>query len=322
MVVRRPTENNLDGVDIEIPLGVLVGLCGVSGSGKSTLAIDIVARALAPPRLTTSVAYHDVRPGAHAGIDGAHDRVIVSDQSRSGIQTPGAFLGIVDPLRRAYAGSADAATRGLDADGIVPDCDRCHGRGQLREEMGFLPSIRRPCDACDGSGYRLEVRELTVRGDSLAALATRSLRTILGRWKDLEPIARPLQTAVSLGLGYLTLGQPSDSLSGGEAQRLKLARELTRAARRPTLYILDEPTVGLHARDVTQLVAVLDGLVERGHTVLVVEHDPMLLACCDRLVELGPGGGPDGGHVVARGTPEQVAAGDTPTAAYLARSLA
>ena len=321
MVVRRPTENNLDGRDVDIPLGILVGLCGVSGSGKSTLAIDIVARTLAPPRLTTSVAYDDVRPGAHAGIDHPPDRVIVSDQSRSGIQNPGAFLGVLDPLRTAYADSAEAATRGLDAGDLVPDCDSCHGRGALREEMGFLPSMRRPCDACDGTGYRLEVRELTVRGDSLAALATRPLGAILERWNDVEAIARPLRTAASLGLGYLTLGQPSDSLSGGEAQRLKLARELARPSRKPTLYILDEPTVGLHARDTAFLVEVLDGIVERGHTVLVVEHDPMLLACCDRLIELGPGGGPAGGHVVATGTPERVAAGETPTASYLRRVL-
>jgi excinuclease ABC subunit A len=322
MVVRKPMENNLDGSDVEIPLGVLVGLCGVSGSGKSSLAIDIVSRSLAPPRLTTSVAYDDVRPGAYAGIDGAPGRVIVSDQSRSGIQNPGAFLGVVGPLRRAFAESAEAAARGLDADALTPDCDACHGRGTLREDMGFLPSIHRACDACDGSGYRAEVRSLVVRGENLGGLARRTLDEVRDSWGDVAAIARPLNTAISLGLGYITLGQPSHSLSGGEAQRLKLARELARPARQPTLYILDEPTAGLHGRDVARLADVLDALVERGHSVLVVEHDPMLLACCDQLLELGPGGGPDGGHLIARGTPESVASGDTPTAPYLRAALA
>jgi excinuclease ABC subunit A len=322
MTVRAPTENNLDGRDIEIPLGVLAGLCGVSGSGKSTLAIDILARALAPVRLTTSVAYDDVRPGAHAGIEGAPARVVHSEQTRSGIHTPGAFLGIVEPLRRAYAESAEAAARSLTADDLAPGCDACHGRGHIREEMGFLPSIERPCDACDGTGYRLEVRELVVRGHSLPELARRTLEDLREGWEDVERISRPLAVAASLGLGYLTLGQPSHSLSGGEAQRLKLARELARRTRQPTLYILDEPTVGLHARDVARLVDVLDGLVDRGHSVLVVEHDPTLLACCDRLIELGRGGGSDGGHVIATGTPEELAATDTPTAAYLHEVLA
>ena len=322
MIVRAPTANNLRGEDIAIPLGVLAGLCGVSGSGKSTLAIDIVGRALAPPRLTTSVAYEDIRPGPHAGIDGAPERVVISDQSRSGIHTPGGFLGLVEPIRKAYADSAGAAARGLDADALTADCDRCHGRGHLREDMGFLPSIVRPCDACSGTGYRLEVRELRVRGGSLADLAGLTLDEVLGRWGDLDRIRRPLEVAGSLGLGYLTVGQPSHSLSGGEAQRLRLAHELARPARRPTLFLLDEPTVGLHALDVDRLVDVLDGLVDAGHSVLVVEHDPLLLARCDRLVELGPGGGPDGGRVVAAGTPEEVAAGAAATAPYLRMALA
>jgi excinuclease ABC subunit A len=311
MVVRGPTENNLDGRDVEVPVGVMVGLCGVSGSGKSTLAIGIVARALAPRRLTTSVAYDDIRPGAHAGIDGTPARTIHTDQSRSGIHTPGAFLGLLDPLRRAYADASAVAATGLTADDLVADCDRCKGRGRIREEMGFLPPIERPCDACDATGYRLEIRELVVRGRSLPELAGDTLEDLHRRWGDVERVA------IRLGLGYLRLGQPAGSLSGGEAQRLKLARELARPARRPTLFILDEPTVGLHARDVARLVEVLNGLVETGHSVLVVEHDPLLLACCDHVIELGPGGGPDGGHVIVAGPPELVAAGDTPTAPYL-----
>jgi excinuclease ABC subunit A len=321
LVIRRPTENNLSGEDVAIPLGVVTGLCGVSGSGKSTLAIDILARALAPARISTSVAYDDIRPGAHDGIDGAPDRVVVSDQSRSGIQTPGAFLGVLEPLRRAYAESGEAASRGLGAGALTPDCDACHGRGSVREDMGFMPSLRRTCEACDGTGYRADVRELVVRGHSLPELSLLPLAAIADLWGDVDRIGRPLGVASSLGLGYLRLGQPSHSLSGGEAQRLRLCRELAKSTRAPTLYILDEPTLGLHASDVARLEAVLDGLVERGHSVLVVEHDPSLLAWCDAIVELGPGGGPDGGRVVATGTPEQVARLDTPTAPYLREAL-
>ncbi len=321
LVVRAPTANNLAGDDVELPLGVLTGLCGVSGSGKSTLAIDIVARVLAPPRVTTSVAYEDIRPGAHAAIEGAPSRTIRSDQSRSGIHAPGAFLGVVEPLRAAFAASAEAAARGLGEADLAPGCDACRGRGTIREDMGFLPSLERPCDACEGTGYRAEVRELVVRGSTLPGLAARSLDEVQATWADVDRIARPIRVAASLGLGYLRLGQPGRSLSGGEAQRLKLARELAKPTRAPTLFILDEPTLGLHASDVARLLEVLDRLVGEGHSVLVVEHDPVLLACCDRLVELGPGGGPDGGRVVATGTPEQVAAGSTATAPYLAEVL-
>jgi excinuclease ABC subunit A len=317
MVVRKPTANNLAGQDIEIPLGVMTGLCGVSGSGKSTLAIDIVGRVLAPPRLTTSVAYEDIRPGAHERIDGMPPRAVQADQSRSGMHTPGAFLGVLEPLRRAYAESAEATARGLRQRDLAQDCDACHGRGSIRVDMGFLPPLHRPCDACDGSGYPARVRELLVRGRSLPQLAESALDEVARLWQDVERITRPLDVAGELGLGYLRLGQPRQSLSGGEAQRLRLARELGRKHARPTLFILDEPTLGLHTTDADRLVGVLDRLIDRGHSVLVVEHDPRVLACCDWLVELGPGGGPDGGFVVAAGPPERVAAGTTATASYL-----
>jgi excinuclease ABC subunit A len=317
MRVRRPTEHNLRGDDVPIPLGVLAGICGVSGSGKSTLAIDITARALAPAKLTSSVAQTQVNQGDHEGIEGAPPRVIHADQSRAGVRSPGAFLGVMAALRRAYVAADEALARGLDEEDLVPGCDACKGRGSVRAEMGFLPSVEQPCDACEATRYRVEARSLLVRGDSLAGLERCPLEEVAERWRDREAIARPLGAAARLGLGYLALGQQSGSLSGGERQRLKLARELARPTRRPSLYILDEPTVGLHALDTRQLVAVLDSLVEQGHSVLVVDHDPQLLRCCDWLVELGPGGGPDGGRVVATGTPERVAAGSTPTAPYL-----
>jgi excinuclease ABC subunit A len=316
LVVCAPTAHNLAGEDVPIPLGVLTGVCGVSGSGKSTLVIDVLARALDPPKQTTSVAYEAITPGAHAGIDGAPPRTVHADQSRTGIRTPGAFLAVLVALRRAYADSAEAAARGLSADDLVPRCDACRGRGAVRREMSFLPAVEQPCDACEATGYRAEARELAVRGLSLPDLEGCTLDEVARRWGD-TPVARPLRAAARLGLGYLRLGQRSRTLSGGERQRLKLAKELARPVPTSTLFILDEPTVGLHALDIARLAGVLGELVAAGHSVLVVDHDPVLLACCDRLIELGPGGGPDGGRVIAAGTPERLAAGDTPTAPYL-----
>ena len=260
-------------------------------------------------------------PGAHEGSDGAAARTVHADQNRVGIRSPGAFLGALGALRRAYGGCDEAQALGLTADDFVARCDSCKGRGSVREDMTFLAAVEHPCDACESTGYRAEVREVVVRGWTLPELEVRTIDEVLEQWAGDSTVARSLRGAASLGLGYLTLGQRSRSLSGGELQRLKLARELSRPAAKPTLYILDEPTVGLHARDVSRLVTALEGLVDLGHSVLVVDHDPALLARCDQLVELGPGGGPDGGRVVAGGTPEQVAAGDTATAPFLLEVL-
>ncbi|MET7653911.1 hypothetical protein [Streptomyces sp. NPDC005486] len=321
MTVRAPVENHFDGRDVAIPLGVLTGVCGVSGAGKSTLAIDIVARALAPKKLTTSAAATPVAPGAHARIEGAPRQVRHADQSSTGITSPGAFLKILTPLRAAYADTDAARERLLAADDLQPRCDACKGKGAVTEDMGFMPAVHRPCDACEATGYRAEVRELVVRGHSLPALERLTAQEVLEVWADLEPVAVVLRAAVALGLGHVSLGQTGVALSGGERQRLKLVREIAKPATRPTLYILDEPSAGLHDADVEQLVHALDGLVRRGHSVLLVDHDVRLLACCDRLLEIGPGGGPDGGRVVAEGTPEDLAAGSTATAPYLREVL-
>jgi excinuclease ABC subunit A len=321
LVVKRPRENNLAGEDVMLPLGVLVGLCGISGSGKSTLAVDTLGLALAPPRLTTSVAYERVEPGTHDGIEGAPGRTIVVDQAAQGVTSPTALLGVSAALRRAFAASDAAVAADLGEKKLAPRCDACHGRGLLVEDMGFLPSVRRPCDACEGTGYTGEVRDLRLRGHSLAELEALTVEEVLALWADDPRVARPLETATELGLGYLALRQPGFALSGGELQRLKLVKELMKERREPTLFILDEPTVGQSARDVTRLVAVLDRLVDLGHTALVVDHDPQLLAACDWLLELGPGAGPDGGRVVAAGTPDRVSRGRTPIAPYLREAL-
>ncbi|MFD5682632.1 excinuclease ABC subunit UvrA [Streptomyces bacillaris] len=321
MTVRKPTENNLEGQDVRISLGVLTGICGVSGSGKSSLAIDVLARALAPKKLTTSAAATPVAPGDHERIDGAPQQVRNADQSSVGITSPGAFLKVLGPLRDAYLDSAPARERAVTAADLQPRCDGCKGKGTVTEDMGFMPSVQRPCDACEATGYRAEARELAVRGHTLPGLERLSIEEVLELWGDHEAVADPLRAAVRLGLGYLSLGQGPGSLSGGERQRLKLVREIAKPPARPALYILDEPTTGLHARDVEVLVRALEGLVALGHSVLVVDHDIPLLACCDHLIELGPGGGPDGGRIVAEGTPEQLATADTATAPYLREVL-
>jgi excinuclease ABC subunit A len=320
LVIRRPRENNLAGEDVAIPLGVLIGLCGVSGSGKSTLAVDTLGLALAPPRLTTSVAYERVEPGAHDGIDGAPARTIVVDQAAEGVTSPAALLGVAAALRRAFAESDSAVAAGLDEQELAPRCDACKGRGLVAEDMGFLPNMRRACDACAGTGYTAEARSVRVHGRNLPELEAMTVDEVLRLWED-ERVARPLRTAAELGLGYLVLRQPGFALSGGELQRLKLAKELMKQKTEPTLFILDEPTVGQSSRDVARLADVLHRLVDDCHTALIVDHNPQLLAACDRLLELGPGAGPTGGRVVAAGTPERIARGRTPIAPYLREAL-
>jgi excinuclease ABC subunit A len=191
----------------------------------------------------------------------------------------------------------------------------------VAEDMGFLPAVSRQCDPCAGTGYTAEVRRLQVRGRSLPATEALTVEEVAELWSDAEPVAVQLKTAEALGLGHLVLRQPGFSLSGGELQRLKLVRELAGGRKSPSLFLLDEPTVGQHARDVARLISVLDGLVDGGHTVLVVDHHPGLLAACDWLIELGPGGGPKGGRVIATGTPEALSREDTPTAPFLLEAL-
>ena len=317
MTVRGAAENNLKQIDVRVPLGLLVGVCGLSGSGKSTLMLDTIGRALAPKKQTTSVAYEPVEPGAHRAIEGAPARAIMVDQVKAGIVNPASFLGLMAPLRRIYAGSADALTLGIDERQLGRGCSACKGRGQVKIDMGLLPAIFSSCEVCRGTGLLPEARDIRFEGVSLPELYSFRLDEMHARFADEPALARPLAAACAVGLGYLVLHQPAHALSGGEAQRLKIARELGRKARPDTLYILDEPSVGQHLEDIARLSGVLDQLVEQGQTVVVVEHHPHLLAACDWLIEMGPGGGPDGGHIVATGSPEKIAAGETATAPYL-----
>lgn len=317
LIIQGARENNLRGEDVHLPLGKLVGVCGVSGSGKSTLLIDTLGRALAPKKQTTSVAQEPIEPGAHDTIFGAPARTILVDQTKKSIHSPAAFLGLTKLLHIQYADSEDAHALGLSEKELTSRCSVCKGSGSIGLDMSFLPDVYTPCEACRASGYRSEAWEVRLRGLALPELLSLTIDEVYDRWRDETKLARPLEIAREVGLGYLVLRQPAVTLSSGEAQRLKVAKELCRKTPAETLYILDEPTVGQHLEDVARLARVLSRLVDNGHTVVVIEHHTHLLAGCDWLIELGPGGGPDGGHIIATGTPETLALGSTPTAPYL-----
>jgi excinuclease ABC subunit A len=321
MEIKAARENNLCGEDVQLPLGMFIGVCGVSGSGKSTLLIDTLGRALVRKLHTSSFAREPLEPGEHDSIVNAPKRAFIVDQSRRGIRSPATFLRLIRPMQKIYADSDDAQALGLDRRALSKRCSACKGRGLIRIDMGFLPDESVECETCKGTGYRPEAWDVRVKDVALPELNAMTLDEVYERFKDDERIAQPLKVAQQVGLGYLVWDQPAYTLSGGEVQRLRIAKELYKKTKAKTLYILDEPTVGLHMEDVTRLVDVLNQLVDAGHTVVVVEHHPHLLAACDWLIELGPGGGPEGGKVVAKGPPEEVAKMNTPTAPYLRKVL-
>ena len=321
MTISGARAHNLKGEKIKIPLGVLLGVCGVSGSGKSTLLIDTVGRALVPKKHTTSVAYEPITPGEHDAIEGAPERVMLVDQGKRGIYSPLKFLGLERLFRKMYAESEDAKALGVDENQLKNSCSVCEGKGVVKMDMGFLPAIYSPCDACNGTGYSPEAWDVRVKGYALPELLTLTIDQIYELFKDNHRITSRLKVVKDVGLGYLVLQQPAYSLSGGEAQRLKIVKELSKKTKKKSTYILDEPTVGQHLEDVQQLLSVLQKLVDRGHSVIVIEHHPHVLAACDWLIEFGPEGGPNGGYVIAAGTPEEVVATGTPTAFYLGEVL-
>lgn len=308
--------NNLKDLTVRIPLGGFVGVCGRSGSGKSTLILDTLARVIAPRKSTSSVERRvSIEPAAHDAIEGAPPRAIVLDQTREGIHSPVSFLGLKKAFEQRYVQSEAAVALGAG----IESCDACGGRGVLHVDMGFLPNVYPVCETCAGSGYGEAIREIEFRGVSLEALLGMSIDAAFALWHDDPKIARPLERARAVSLGYLTLQQPARSLSGGEVQRLRIAKELARK-QDETLYIFDEPTTGLHLEDVAALVDVFRELVTNGASVIVIEHNTQVLAQCDWLIELGPGGGPDGGQIVFNGRPQDLDA--TPTAPFIAAALA
>ena len=263
--------------------------------------------------------------GEHDAIEGAPARAVLVDQSRAGVHSPAAFLNLTPMLQALFAASEDAQALGITEAHLAGRCSVCGGSGVLTLDMAFLPDVHVLCEICHGTGHLAEASEVHIRGVTLPEAYSMTIDQSFALFGDNERIARPLQAARDVGLGYLVLHQPGYALSGGEAQRLKIARELMTARRdkalHSTLYILDEPSVGQHLEDVARLLTVLHRLVDEGGSVLVVEHHPHILASCDWLVELGPVGGPDGGYVISSGVPEQVAAGNTPTAPYLREVL-
>jgi excinuclease ABC subunit A len=321
MEIKGARANNLCGENVQLPLGTFIGICGVSGSGKSTLLIDTLGRALVRKLHTSSFAREPLEPGKHDSIENAPKRAFIVDQSRRGIRSPAVFLRLRKHMRKIYADSDDAQALGLDKRALSKRCSACKGRGQIRIDMGFLPNEFVECETCKGTGYRPEAWDVRLKDVALPELNAMTLDEVYELFKDKERIAKPLNVARQVGLGYLVWDQPAYTLSGGEVQRLKIAKELYKKTKTRTLYILDEPTVGLHMENVTRLVEVLNQLVDAGHTVVVVEHHPHLLTACDWLIELGPGGGPEGGKIIAEGTPEELAKMNTPTAPYLREAL-
>lgn len=324
LTLNGASQNNLKGEPFKIPLGTLVGICGVSGSGKSTLLIDTLGRILAPKKHTTSVAQEPIEPGRYDSIEGVPSRTIIIDQSKQEVSSPLTYLNLKKPLYSLYAESDDAKAVELDETQLYRQCSHCNGRGMIKMDMGFLPDVYIRCDICEGTGLTAEAWMVRLHGYTLPELYDLTLNQIYDLFNYDERISRPIKMAKKVGLGYLILRQPRIHLSGGECQRLKIAKELCRKKSKSepsTLYILDEPTIGQSLQDISQLMKVLHQLVDEGNTVVVIEHHPHVLAACDWVIELGPVGGPEGGHILANGTPSKVATHKTPTAPYIQKVL-
>ena len=313
--VRGASQHNLKGIDVEFPVGKLVCVTGVSGSGKSTLVNEIVFKALAN-RLNRM----RVKPGEHLGCEGIEcfDKVIDIDQSpigRTPRSNPATYTKLFDHIRELYSLTPEAKVRGYKPGRFSFNvrggrCETCKGDGTIKIEMHFLPDVYVPCETCHGRRYNRETLEVRFKGKSIADVLEMSVEEALSFFAKIPKLRRRLQTLHDVGLDYIKLGQPATTLSGGEAQRVKLASELSKVATGRTLYILDEPTTGLHFADIEKLLEVLQRLVDNGNTVLVIEHNLDVIKQADWLVDLGPEGGEAGGEVLATGTPEQVAAVD------------
>ena len=324
LTVRGAREHNLKGVDVEFPLGVFCCVTGVSGSGKSTLVNETLHHAVA-----NRLHQAKLRPGAHDGIDGleAIDKIINIDQSpigRTPRSNPATYTGVFDHIRQLFTQTQESRARGYKPGRFSFNvkggrCEVCKGDGQIKIEMHFLPDVYVPCEQCHGKRYNRETLEVRFKGKNIADVLEMSVEDAVSFFANVPKIARRLRTLNDVGLGYIRLGQPATTLSGGEAQRVKLATELSKVATGDTLYILDEPTTGLHFADVQRLLDVLGRLVDAGNTVVVIEHNLDVIKTADWLVDLGPEGGEGGGEIVATGTPEKVAAvGGSYTGRFLA----
>ncbi|MBP1294459.1 excinuclease ABC subunit A [Bradyrhizobium elkanii USDA 61] len=336
--LRNVTRNNLSRLDADLPLGVLTCVTGVSGSGKSTLIsqflVEAIAEKLGQRRksdLDEAELQETVRTLSGEITEGLDrvKRLVVVDQKPIG-RTPrsnlATYTGLLDHVRKLFAGTKQARARRYDAGRFSFNvakgrCETCEGEGYVCVELLFLPSVYTPCPTCRGARYNPKTLEIKIRDKSIADVLAMTVDAAFEFFKDDDVLSRSLGVLREVGLGYIRLGQSATELSGGEAQRVKLATELQRAHRGGTLYVLDEPTTGLHPSDVTKLGNQLQGLVEAGNTVVLVEHDMSVAAESDWIVEVGPGAGNEGGRIVVSGRPDQVAASGSRAAEYLKRAL-
>ncbi len=327
LIVRGARENNLKNIDVEFPLGLMTVVSGVSGSGKSTLVNDIVARELAAElnRATTA-------PGLHDAIEGVNllDKTIVIDQSpigRTPRSNPATYTGIFTPIRELFASTPEANVRGYKSGRFSFNvkggrCENCQGDGVIKIEMHFLPDVYVQCDECHGKRYNREALEIKYKDKTIADVLDMTIDQAAEFFDSVPNIARKLQTLVEVGLGYIKLGQPATTFSGGEAQRIKLTTELSKRSTGKTMYILDEPTTGLHSADVKRLLGILQQLVEGGNSMIIIEHNLDVIKSADWIIDMGPEGGIGGGTVVACGTPEDIAkVSNSFTGKYLKKML-
>ncbi|MEN9324875.1 MAG: hypothetical protein RL414_629, partial [Actinomycetota bacterium] len=327
LVVKDAKENNLQNISVSFPLGNFVAVTGVSGSGKSTLVNDILYSVLANKLNGARIV-----PGRHRSVAGLEnlDKVVHVDQSpigRTPRSNPATYTGVFDKVRALFAETAEAKIRGYQQGRFSFNvkggrCENCAGDGTITIEMNFLPDVYVPCEVCHGARYNRETLEVHYKGKTIAEVLDMPIEYAAEFFDSVPAIARYLKTLNDVGLGYVRLGQSAPTLSGGEAQRVKLATELQKRSTGRTIYVLDEPTTGLHFEDVRKLLVVLDRLVDSGNTVIVIEHNLDVIKCADWVIDMGPEGGSGGGTVIAEGTPDQVAKNKASyTGQFLAHAL-
>ena len=322
--IKGARQNNLKNINVAVPLGMLVAVTGVSGSGKSTLITDVLYR-----RLAQALYRAREMPGEADGVDGlSHiDKVIEIDQSpigRTPRSNPATYTGTFTHIRELFASVPEAKIRGYDAGRFSFNvkggrCENCRGEGYMQIEMQFLPDVTVPCEVCRGARYNREVLEVAFKGKNIAGVLDMTVEEAMRFFEHFPKLKNKLETLNAVGLGYIRLGQPAPTLSGGEAQRVKLAAELSRRATGKTLYILDEPTTGLSFDDTAALLRVIQRLVDAGNSIIVIEHNLDVIKSADWIIDLGPGAGDSGGRVVAVGTPEEIAREDASATGFFLR---